>query len=564
MFDGTAQTHQGNDVPSLLSQSEGPSNFRRLIRYADYVEQTDEHSHIAHSFLREHNVEFLQLTGPLDHDYSRAANDLYACDAIFFVTDDATLAAHARYEQRLEVDPTLRLVRQFANKPRTQVVVNHTGSQLTGAATLESGLASAIGEEALSALKLNKASSSPIVHASFTLAKRANEALRQALRDAGPMAPPASAWDHFSTLYESSSFGEVRRSLLAAAEQPTSPSEPNATAVVDIALLTSSFVLRRALEQALFLIWQDVEHAQQARGAAEVLSADTIAERERLHAAILASDANEGDNVSVSSANLHKRAGDRSHTVDGASKDAWSLVERMFSSRLPWWKVLWKSDDVRAETENAVEGAFGKDLEQRLMLETGKLLGVAMRLQQRTRSLFRDLDDRHAPAPSTTAGNAQETESRNPFASPLLLNELRKYSLNGVDAQLRADLLTRPILQRREQLLVRGGPVDVLCQRAQQAVLSSVGITGTAAFLSTTCGVAGSSVGSGLGLPATLSIVALEPSTAGASFALATVFSAWLLQSRWTKAKRRFWRDWERIADGLDDDLKVCVLLEQQ
>lgn len=535
-------------------RSEKQNVSEHVGRFGEQSAAADHRTQIPHPWLQENNVEFVGIVDPSDDD--ACASSLYACDALVFVTDDTTLAAHSRYGSRLQTDDTLRLLGQFAAKRGTKVFVNQSGSHVVEAQTIVNGLQMAIGQEAVSLLMENEAAT--IFHASTSLAIQANDSLRLALNNSAPTAPSASVWDHFSSLYSSSGLAEVRSSIAEFARPPPSDDRDGKaiaghiipqkgdldSRVESIAMSTSGFVLRRAIDQALFVIWRDIEYAQQAQGAANVLESCVEREREQLDDSIFGPRETEGTGQNSS---LHLRAGDRSRTVDGASKDAWGLMEKTFSSRLPWWKIVWKVDDVRAETEAAIEGAFGRDLEQNLMLETGKLMSVAMRLQRQTKALFQELE--------TSCPDEVPQDMRDPFRSPVLLNELRKYSIDGIDAKLRADLLTQPILRRRKQLLLPGGPVDVLCRRAQRSVLSSVGFTGFSGLVTITGGIASTSLGESL--PSALSLLAMQPSTAGATFALASLLSAWHLQSRWTRAKKKFWKDWEFVADGLDNDLKV-------
>lgn len=517
------------------------------IRYGDEVFDGQGLVTLPAAWLRDNNIEFLELLQPADDALSH--DKLYECDALFFVTDEVTLAAHSRFGADLRTGNVLRLLRYFAQKPGTRVLINHSGTQLMDPVSLEKGVKDAISDEAFAALSSQQVrSSGPVViHASLELVRRANDALRQALAEAGPTTLSASAWDHFTTLFSSSGFADVRSAI--ARKDTNGETEPE-SAEAD-ALRTATFVLRRALDQALFCIQADLEHAQHAQGAAEVLRRDVESERTKLFNSIFEPP----DNQRLDQAAFHQRTGDRSRSVDAASKDAWGVVESTFSARLPWWKVLWKVDDVRAETEAAIERGFAKDLEQRLMVQTGRLVSVAERLQRRVRGLFHELDDAQARK-ATGEGQGQDgAMTRNPFTSPLLLNELRKYPLDAIEAKLQEDLLTQPITKRRAQLLTPGGPMGMLCRRAQRSTLATVGLTGSTGLFSLTGGLAGSPFGAEF--PATLQLIAMQPSTAAASFAFVSVASLWVMQSRWTRAKRRFWRDWERITDGLDDDLQV-------
>lgn len=501
------------------------------------------------AWLRDRNVEFVELVNPTDNQTNRSM--LYECDVLVFVLDEVTLAAHERFGRDLKVDDSLRLLRYFAKKPNTKVIVNHSGQHISNAQTLERGLQAAITEGAFASLGEGTLQSSAIVHASLPLAQRANESLRQALARSAPGSPNAAEWDHFTTLFSSSGFAEVR-SLME--EQSKNRSEESQA-------LTAEFALRRALEQAQFSIREYSEQAQQARGAANVIRKETDAALESIMKRIFESG-NQGTSVGRDVA-MHKRAGDRSTNVDAAARDAWNEVEKTLSTRLPWWKVVWKVDDVRAEMEAAIERGYARDLEQRLMVQTGRLISIAERLQRRIKTLFSNLDRSEKKLKNTEENvidtTAQEGQHRNPFASPLLLNELRKYRIEAIEARLQEEeLFTKPIILRRSQLLAEGGPVDKLCTKAQSSTMKTIGLTGTTGLITLASGLAGSST-LGAGMPLTFQLIALQPSTAFASFAFVSTIGAVFMQSRWSKAKRRFWREWQSISDGLDDGLKNNV-----
>lgn len=504
-------------------------------------------------WLKDRNVEFVELVNPTDIQSNRSM--LYECDVLVFVLDEVTLAAHERFGRDLRVDDVLRLLRYFAQKPNTKVIVNHSGQHISNAQTLERGLQAAITEEAFASLDRNASKNSAIVHASLPLAQRANDSLRQALTRAAPGSPDATDWDHFTTLFSSSGFAEVR-SLFE---------EQSKARSVESQSLTADFAFKRALEQAQYSIREYSEQVQQARGAANVIQNETDAALESIMKRIFDHDCESKGALPGRDLAMHKRAGDRSKNVDAAAKDAWNEVEKTLSIRLPWWKVVWKVDDVRAEMEAAIERGYARDLEQRLMVQTGRLISIAERLQKRIKVLFRDLDKSERKLKGVeenmldTTAATQEGQHRNPFASPLLLNELRKYRIEAIEKRLQEeDLFTKPIILRKSQLLANGGPVDKLCTKAQSSTMKTVGLTGTTGLITLASGLAGSST-LGIGMPATFQLIALQPSTAFATFAFVSTIGAAFMQSHWSRAKRRFWREWQSISDGLDDDLQSNV-----
>lgn len=121
-------------------------------------------------------------------------------------------------------------------------------------------------------------------------------------------------------------------------------------------------------------------------------------------------------------------------------------------------------------------------------------------------------------------------------------------------------LLSSPIAQRRSQLLSPGGPLDALVRGGQKAVFQSWLIGGTGVGIS----LLGLGTGAGLRLGLlehlpgfSLSSIAMEPSTSLALALFSVLLAAWRMQGRWAKEKKRFWKRWESIANGLEEDVQV-------
>lgn len=494
---------------------------------------------------------------------SSLLNELYASDMVLFVTDDLTLIAHHRSSHNLKLDPTLQLLRYFAHKPATRVIVNHVTSHTFDEQEFASGLKAAIGTDAYTSLQRRPSRTlapadgikeDALLHTSFDMAARANDALRSALSRPATgnvdhsEGQAATDWTAFSALYSASGVVRIKTAMESIPVCAAFSSEERGGA----RLQTTNYLIRQSLDQALFGVSAEVDEVRQAQGAAIVLREEVEASKAKAAAEVFSLARHDYPS------RLHERAGDRSQSAEGPARDSKGSVEETFATRLPWWRILWKVDDVRAETEAAVDRSFAKDVEKQLTFETGKLLSAAERLQQRTSSVFKLLN----PNSQTSYKPLDSLERdhgtfQSAFHSPILLNELRQHSIVNVEKRLRPDLLTMPIERRRRQLLALGGPVDVLCLRAQRGVLTALGLVGSTGLLTVVGAVAGGPLGASL--PSLVAPLAMQVSTAAASFAFASVFSAWLLQSRWTRAKKRFWRDWERIASGLDADLKVRV-----
>lgn len=192
-----------------------------------------------------------------------------------------------------------------------------------------------------------------------------------------------------------------------------------------------------------------------------------------------------------------------------------------------------------------------------LVFEAGRLLSVAEEQARRTTVALDALASPQTPqSEATEAGLTRESapastthRARRPFDSPVLRNALRAYSPMHAERALVPSALSHPIASRRAQLLAPGGPLDVLALRAQRLVLTSYTLAAGASVAAYFSAALAESFG--------LAALALQPGTAGATALLAIAATAWRLQGGWTKAKRRFWKDWDRLASGLDYDLQV-------
>ena len=72
--------------------------------------------------------------------------------------------------------------------------------------------------------------------------------------------------------------------------------------------------------------------------------------------------------------------GDRSADGKGILTDSHRRLEYVLSKRLPWWKLPWKVDDVRAEVEAAIQNSFAKDAELKLVFEADRLVCSSLQL----------------------------------------------------------------------------------------------------------------------------------------------------------------------------------------
>lgn len=133
-----------------------------------------------------------------------------------------------------------------------------------------------------------------------------------------------------------------------------------------------------------------------------------------------------------------------------------------------------------------------------------------------------------------------------PFSSPLLANHISSITL--AIPPIEATSLIEPILVRRDQLLSNSLPR--LQVSASRAMLSTY-----------TSGLAGVLVSWIWAVPP---IALLSAPTGTGLGILSVVASVALGQRLWRRAQVRFWRDWDRIAAMLKEDLSVSLPRQQR
>ncbi|KAG2150986.1 hypothetical protein DEU56DRAFT_728457, partial [Suillus clintonianus] len=210
------------------------------------------------------------------------------------------------------------------------------------------------------------------------------------------------------------------------------------------------------------------------------------------------------------------------------SKEMKSLLES-----LNWLKMIWRVDEIDSLVASALDRHWCRELENQLILQTGRLASTQAFL---TSSTFSKLAQLASPSPLSTA-----------FHSPILDNHLRQLTHSPTYA-LTPDALTQPIQARRSQLTKH--TTTRLHRKAQNAVLGAfggmfggAGIGWWLAFGESALSVgAGSEAGTALG--------------AGALVAVASI--RWAV-GKWERAKREWVEDADRVGEGLKRDLKVTL-----
>ncbi|RPD57636.1 hypothetical protein L226DRAFT_481906 [Lentinus tigrinus ALCF2SS1-7] len=198
---------------------------------------------------------------------------------------------------------------------------------------------------------------------------------------------------------------------------------------------------------------------------------------------------------------------------------------------LQWYKLFWRVDDVREVVTAAVDRAWCRDLERKLVFHAGRLAALQTTFTESANSLCRSF-------PPASA-----------YHSPVLQNTLARLAA-APSYPITATALTGPLHARQSQL---GFPTERLHASAQRAV---VGMSGSVlgGF-----GIAWAGWAKELQLLGGLVDIGMSTETAlGVGMLTAAVGMRWAV-GRWEKAKRQWWKNWSRIGEGLDRDLKATL-----
>lgn len=182
-------------------------------------------------------------------------------------------------------------------------------------------------------------------------------------------------------------------------------------------------------------------------------------------------------------------------------------------SRLPWYSLWWRADEVSATLGEAISwGPLGTQL----AFHAGRLSTIRQELYTKVVALA-------AP-------------------SPILRNQLAQLETR---TPIGPEALALPLVQRTTQLLAPGGPVEIVHRKAQGIVITTAlnilgsGVVGAGLFV---VGSAGAGTALGVGL-------------------LGGVASIRWMQSVWARAEKKWWADWARVCAGLERDCEVRLNL---
>ncbi|GAA6058924.1 hypothetical protein JCM10212_002876 [Sporobolomyces blumeae] len=240
-----------------------------------------------------------------------------------------------------------------------------------------------------------------------------------------------------------------------------------------------------------------------------------------------------------------------------------SALRTALDDRFQLYKVPFKADDLESELSLVANDAFLREWERDLVYSTAEFENlkriVAETLDKTLASPpFSELS--HSPPGASHEASARPPRSPTPPTTPTSLTSLYSPTVLNEVAQARHAsptspsylppyALSSPVSHRRAQLSARGGPIQSLHRRTQQAVARAATVSV-------------SSVASAVGA---YGLEWIEWANAGAAAALGATFAVWTLQRGWEKAKKRFFQDVERVVGGVEEDLGVAFsnLLER-
>ncbi|KAI0633523.1 hypothetical protein C8Q77DRAFT_1195377 [Trametes polyzona] len=198
---------------------------------------------------------------------------------------------------------------------------------------------------------------------------------------------------------------------------------------------------------------------------------------------------------------------------------------------LQWYKLFWRVDDIREVVTAAVDRAWCRDLERKLVFHAGRLAAL--------QTSFKD----------SAAALCRSFPQSSPYHSHVLQNSLERI-VASPSYPLTASVLTSPLHARQSQL---GFPTERLHAFAQRAVLTMSGSV-LGGF-----GVAWAGWASDLGLAGGFFNVGMGAETALGVGMLGGVLGVRWAVSRWDRARKRWWKDWDRVTEGLERDLKTAL-----
>jgi len=332
-------------------------------------------------------------------------------------------------------------------------------------------------------------------------------------------------YDAFQKGYVASQVPHLHQ-LLTTALSATHADHEQARGPTPLQLQTAQYVLAAALSRAAFA---GAQVADALEGADAALSA-------------LEEHAREAERALLVSLGVEPSTGLVRVPADELAA-ATGALDELFATRLAWYKLPYRVDDLGAEVALVTSQTFLTAFERRLAFSAGLAASTASSLSHRVDALF--ASPQFATSPTRVALDPPAALSS--LYSATLLNALDKASAASAPQahpdSKDATALSGAVAHRRAQLTApAGSPTAQLHARAQRAVVRS-GLVATAS-------VAGGIAADALGW------VAQTGTSVGAGL-LGVTLAAWGLQRAWLSALGRFRKDVERVVGGVEEDLGV-------
>ncbi|GAA5981630.1 hypothetical protein JCM11641_003923 [Rhodosporidiobolus odoratus] len=477
------------------------------IKYGEESSSSPSQVELPSSWLKDNKAELVEIVHadnlpPLSSSFS----SLHLSDAVVLVLSDSAL---------LSSKPAQTLLYNLAAKPNLFVALNASDASSPASSSPLRTLQHQLGT------LLPSSSSTPDQPKPLVISTRQALAALEALSPAEPNQQPS--YEAFQTGYLASAIPALSASLstvLTAHSSSVSSPSP-------LQQQTASYILRTALHRSAFA------GAQISDALASVSSSLSA----------LSQQADESSLALLTSLGVDPSTGLLCVPEDEFEMSMKAL-EDLLLTRLAWYKLPYRTDDLHAEIALVVSQTFLPKFEDSLVFSAGRAVALSSTLSQRVDKL---LSSPAFSAPSSSCPAAKLSS----LYSPILLNRVAQ-------AQVEADAtasftssstststaLSAPLSHRRSQITAPGGPTDRLHRRTQKALSASLTLT----------------LSSLLGSAASQLLDYAELATNVGWGAMGVVGSAWWLQNRWEVGKKRFRTDLrQRIRGGIEEDLGLAA-----
>ncbi|GAA6044302.1 hypothetical protein JCM8097_006757 [Rhodosporidiobolus ruineniae] len=470
-----------------------------VIKYGQEGKASASEVELPAGWLKDHKAEVVEVVHgegvpPLESSFS----SLHLSDAVVLVLSDSSLLSSKSAQTllyNLESKPNLFLA---LNAPDASPAASSSPLR-----TLQHQLATSF----------PTTSSSPSPPKTVVISTSQAISALEALNPSTPGQQPD--YTAFQRLYLSSQ-------IPALSSQLSSILATHSSSSTLLQLQTASSILLSALHRAAFSGAQIADSLSSAQSALSALS-EHASEQSRALLASLGVDPATG---------LLKVPSDE-------LASALSAIEHTLLTRLAWYKLPYRVDDLHAELALVVSSTYLPAFEDSLVYAAGRAVALSSLLSTRVDTLLASPLFSQSPI-SAALSPAQKLAS---LHSPTLLNRVAQAELEARTGQS-STALSAAVTHRRNQITAPGGPTDALQRRAQSAVVQS-GLL---------------SLSSLVGATASQVVEYAELATNVGWGVLGVTSAAWWLQSRWERAKRRFRKDvGERIVGGLEEDLGVAA-----